>query len=99
MKVWLALILAVLLAGCGSPALEWQGYGGDGRRSLTAPGAGPGRGRLLWAADLDQPGGSPAIDAEGMIYVPHGTGGVSKYDRQGKLVWRVDSWLSQAGPS
>lgn len=99
MKGWLALCLAILLAGCSPAELQWQGYGGDGRRSLTAPEPGPGRGRLLWVAELDQAGGSPVVDAEGMIYVPHGTGGVSKFNRQGKLVWQVDSWLSQAGPS
>ena len=98
MKRSVAIVLIVLLfAACANRSSEpWQGYGGDGTRSLVARERGPVRGRLKWVLDLQGTlPGMPVTDGKGDIYVPHSGGSVTKVSPQGRQLWRFDSWLSQ----
>ncbi len=99
MKRWLSVIIALLLLpGCGSEPEIWQGYGRDGSRSLCAQERGPNRPRLVWVTDLDATNpGSPMVDAQGRIYIPHSGGSVTQVDSKGRIQWRFDSWVSGVG--
>lgn len=99
MKRWLAVIIALLLLpGCGGEPEIWRGYGRDGSRSLCARERGPNKPRLIWVTDLEATNpGSPVVDAQGRIYIPHSSGSVTQVDLKGQIQWRFDSWVSGTG--
>lgn len=99
MKIWLSIFIALLLLpGCGGEAEVWQGYGRDGSRSLCSRERGPNRPRLIWVTDLDAINpGSPVVDSQGRIYIPHSGGSVTQVDLNGHIQWRFDSWASGIG--
>lgn len=99
MKKWLALcLLLFVITGCGAKTEVWNGYGGSGSRALSSRERGPNKPRLAWVTDIDgvDPG-SPVVDAEGNIYVPHSGGSVTMTDRHGSIQWRFDSWVTGLG--
>ncbi|MTI94033.1 MAG: PQQ-like beta-propeller repeat protein [Firmicutes bacterium] len=98
MKRFLALLLLTALTGCAQSATGWTTYGGDSTRALVADERGPRRERLLWVANLAATDpGSPVVDQEGNVYVPHSGGSLTRIDRDGTVQWRYDSWVSQDG--
>jgi hypothetical protein len=93
----IALLLLLVAACSGQPEI-WQGYGGDGSRSLSSRQRGPAKPRLAWVTDLEAENpGSPVVDGQGNIYVSHSGGSVTKVNSRGKIQWRFDSWVSGPG--
>lgn len=97
---FILLVGLVFLAACSEPNL-WQGYGGDGARSLCSQSPGPGKPQLEWVVDFKGTNPGALVIDSGGIYVPHSGGSISKYSFEGEAQWRFDSWvgaLSQLPP-
>lgn len=95
MRKWLAISLVLLVAaGCRADSEIWNGYGGNGSRSLSSKERGPNKPRLTWVAEIEgiEPG-CPVV-ANGSIYIPHSGGSITKVNSRGDILWRFDSWVS-----